>query len=80
MPSLNKDKVYPFPCCVYLLVFTLMFVVLKVNDVSMKDATHHVAVSALIANVPQIKLLVRHDRPPQGLQVHNVFTFNNVLM
>ena len=57
-------------CCVYLFVFTLMFVVLKVNDVSMKDATHHVAVSALIANVPQIKLLVRHDRPPQGLQVH----------
>ena len=35
----------------------------------MRDATHHTAVSALIANVPQIKLLVRHDRPPQGLQV-----------
>jgi len=42
--------------------------ILAVNDVSMKDATHHSAVSALIANVPQIKLLVRHDRPPQGLQ------------
>eukprot|EP00794_Sanderia_malayensis_P012000 gene12000-13238_t len=42
--------------------------ILAVNDLSMRDATHHVAVAALIANVPQIKLLVRHDAPPQGLQ------------
>ncbi|XP_065062730.1 protein scribble homolog [Rhopilema esculentum] len=42
--------------------------ILAVNDINMRDATHHTAVSALIANVPQIKLLVRHDRPPQGLQ------------
>ncbi len=42
----------------------------------MKDATHHVAVAALIANVPQIKLLVRHDAPPQGLQVRIRFLFS----
>ena len=35
----------------------------------MRNATHQEAVAALIANVSLIKLLVRHDPPPKGLQV-----------
>ena len=35
----------------------------------MRNSTHQEAVAALIANVSLIKLLVRHDPPPKGLQV-----------
>ncbi|XP_066933344.1 protein scribble homolog [Clytia hemisphaerica] len=34
----------------------------------MQQATHHEAVAALISNDPEIKLLVRHDPPPPGIQ------------
>ena len=37
----------------------------------MRNATHQEAVAALIANVSLIKLLVRHDPPPKGLQVRH---------
>ena len=35
----------------------------------MQKATHHEAVAALIKNTPEIRLLVRHDPPPPGIQV-----------
>ncbi|KAJ7325632.1 neurotransmitter receptor transport postsynaptic membrane to endosome [Desmophyllum pertusum] len=41
---------------------------LLVNGKDMRNATHQEAVAALIANVSLIKLLVRHDPPPKGLQ------------
>ena len=41
----------------------------QVNGKDMRNATHQEAVAALIANVSLIKLLVRHDPPPKGLQV-----------
>ncbi|XP_048590034.1 protein scribble homolog [Nematostella vectensis] len=41
--------------------------VLMVNGKDMRNATHQDAVAALIANVSLIKLLVRHDPPPKGL-------------
>lgn len=41
---------------------------LMVNGKDMRNATHQEAVAALIANVSLIKLLVRHDPPPKGLQ------------
>ncbi|KAK3743341.1 hypothetical protein QZH41_013908 [Actinostola sp. cb2023] len=42
--------------------------ILKVNGKDMRNSTHQEAVAALIANVSLIKLLVRHDPPPKGLQ------------
>lgn len=41
---------------------------LRVNDDDMQHAPHHQAVAALISNEPEIKLLVRHDPPPPGIQ------------
>ncbi|XP_078383330.1 protein scribble homolog isoform X2 [Oculina patagonica] len=41
---------------------------LMVNGKDMRNSTHQEAVAALIANVSLIKLLVRHDPPPKGLQ------------
>lgn len=41
---------------------------LRVNDQDMQLATHHEAVAALISNDPEVKLLVRHDPPPPGIQ------------
>lgn len=42
--------------------------IMLVNGKDMRNATHQEAVAALIANVSLIKLLVRHDPPPKGLQ------------
>ncbi|XP_066930968.1 protein scribble homolog isoform X3 [Clytia hemisphaerica] len=42
--------------------------ILRVNEKDMQQATHHEAVAALISNDPEIKLLVRHDPPPPGIQ------------
>lgn len=42
----------------------------------MRNATHQEAVAALIANVSLIKLLVRHDPPPKGLQVCIIIVSN----
>ena len=41
---------------------------LRVNDRDMQNATHHEAVAALISTAAEIKLLVRHDPPPPGIQ------------
>jgi len=45
----------------------------------MRNATHQEAVAALIANVSLIKLLVRHDPPPKGLQVRLTLFFLSYL-
>jgi len=49
--------------------------ILRVNDKDMQQATHHEAVAALISNDPEVKLLVRHDPPPPGIQVSPYFWF-----
>lgn len=46
--------------------------ILRVNEEDMQTATHHQAVSALISNDPEVKLLVRHDPPPPGIQEINI--------
>ena len=35
----------------------------------MQHATHHEAVAALISDEPEVRLFVRHDPPPPGIQV-----------
>lgn len=45
----------------------------QVNGKDMRHSTHQEAVAALIANVSLIKLLVRHDPPPKGLQVGSTY-------
>lgn len=52
-----------FPSCNLIHAFS------QVNGKDMRNATHQEAVAALIANVSLVKLLVRHDPPPKGLQV-----------
>lgn len=47
----------------------MFFLSNQVNGKDMRNSTHQEAVAALIANVSLIKLLVRHDPPPKGLQV-----------
>ena len=44
--------------------------ILRVNDKDMQQASHHEAVAALVSNDPEVKLLVRHDPPPPGIQVN----------
>jgi len=46
--------------------------ILRVNDQDMQKATHHEAVAALVSDDPEIKLLVRHDPPPPGIQEINI--------
>lgn len=46
--------------------------ILRVNDKDMQTATHHEAVAALITNDPVVKLLIRHDPPPPGIQEINI--------
>lgn len=43
--------------------------ILRVNDKDMRTALHHEAVEALVSNDAELKLLVRHDPPPPGIQV-----------
>ena len=45
--------------------------ILEVNGKDMKDASHRDAVMALIAPTYEIRVIVRHDPPPKGLQVCN---------
>ncbi|ESN98469.1 hypothetical protein HELRODRAFT_192938 [Helobdella robusta] len=42
--------------------------ILAVNGNSLKEATHHEAVSSLVSPASEVTLLVQHDPPPPGLQ------------
>ena len=43
--------------------------ILEVNNKDLTSATHQEAVMALIAPTYEIRVKVRHDPPPKGLQV-----------
>ena len=45
--------------------------ILEVNGKDLSNATHQEAVMALIAPTYEIRVKVRHDPPPKGLQVRN---------
>ncbi|XP_041101955.1 protein scribble homolog isoform X18 [Polyodon spathula] len=42
--------------------------ILEVNDIDLRHATHQEAVRALLSNKQEIRMLVRRDPPPPGMQ------------
>ncbi|XP_029448126.1 protein scribble homolog isoform X3 [Rhinatrema bivittatum] len=42
--------------------------ILEVNPIDLRHATHQEAVSALLSNTQEIRMLVRRDPPPPGMQ------------
>lgn len=44
--------------------------ILEVNTIDLRHATHQEAVKALLSNKQEIRLLVRRDPSPPGMQVH----------
>lgn len=44
--------------------------ILEVNSIDLRHATHQEAVKALLSNNKEIRMLVRRDPSPPGMQVH----------
>lgn len=44
--------------------------ILEVNTIDLRHATHQEAVRALLSNKHEIRMLVRRDPSPPGMQVH----------
>lgn len=52
--------------------------ILEVNTIDLRHATHQEAVRALLSNKQEIRMLVRRDPSPPGMQVRSSHT--NVLL
>lgn len=51
--------------------------ILEVNAIDLRHATHQEAVRALLANKQEIRMLVRRDPSPPGMQVHRTLIFSS---
>lgn len=50
--------------------------ILEVNSIDLRHATHQEAVRALLANKQEIRMLVRRDPSPPGMQVGKSIEIN----